>query len=208
MVRKRIKSGTALLLGVLGAALAAGAPAQIYKFTDAEGIVHYSNVKPAGRTDFKTFNFPCYASDPSCSQVNWEKVPLNTRSFASEITRAARSNAVDASLIRAIIHAESAYQPDARSPRGAEGLMQLMPAVQAEYHVDNPFDPVVNIQSGTRYLARMLELFDGDVELAAAAYNAGPEAIRRYQGVPPYPETREYVKRITILYRRYRLAGA
>ena len=181
---------------------------EVYKFVDADGIVHYTNVRPQGAVDYTTLNFPCYAADPSCHRVDWEQVPLDTRRFASEIRRAASLHAVDESLIRAIIHAESAYQADAVSPRGARGLMQLMPDTQAELEVADAFHPASNIEGGTNYLARMLNEFEGSVELAAAAYNAGPGAVRSHGGVPPYPETREYVRRVTILYRRYRLSGA
>lgn len=181
---------------------------EVYKFVDADGIVHYTNVRPQGAGDYTTLNFPCYAADPSCHRVDWEQVPLDTRRFASEIRRAASLHAVDESLIRAIIHAESAYQADAVSPRGARGLMQLMPDTQAELEVADAFHPASNIEGGTNYLARMLNEFEGSVELAAAAYNAGPGAVRSHGGVPPYPETREYVRRVTILYRRYRLSGA
>ena len=123
-----------------------------------------------------------------------------------EIQRAASAHAVDEALIRAVIHAESAYQPDAVSPRGARGLMQLMPETMAELQVSNVFHPDTNIDGGTSYLAKMLNQFGGDVELAAAAYNAGAGAVRNHGGVPPYPETREYVRRVLILYRRYRRA--
>jgi soluble lytic murein transglycosylase-like protein len=197
----------ALGLGVAGA-FVPPAQAQIYKYTDAEGIVHYSSTPPKNGEQAKAFRFPCYASDPSCSgRLDWEQVPLDTRAFGAEIRAAASQWAVDESLIRAIIHAESAYQPDALSPKGAQGLMQLMPATQQELEVPDALDPAMNIDGGTRYLAQMLELFDGDVALASAAYNAGPEAVRRHQGIPPFNETREYVRRITILHRRYRLSG-
>jgi soluble lytic murein transglycosylase-like protein len=130
-------------------------------------------------------------------------VPLNTSSYRSEIHGAAQFNAVDESLIRAIIHAESAYQPDAQSPRGAQGLMQLMPATQRKLNISDPFDPAANIEGGTRYLADLLLEFNGDIALATAAYNAGPTAVHKYGGIPPYDETREYVKRVKILYQRY-----
>jgi len=193
-----------LLLFVFFIPLAASA--QVYKWVDEDGIVNYSNVAPPKEEEFRVLNFPCYASDPKCRSVAWEKVPLNTRSFANEIRSAAEFNAVDESLIRAIIHAESAYQTDAVSPKGAQGLMQLMPATQKELNVDNPFDPEQNIQGGAIYLARLLDEFQGDVEKTAAAYNAGPGAVQRYRGVPPYDETQEYVRRVTILYRRYNQA--
>lgn len=177
--------------------------AQVYKWVDEDGIVTYSNIAPPKDQDFQTLRFPCYAADPKCRGVQWEKVPLNTRAFRTEIQSASRFNSVDESLIRAIIHAESAYQPDAQSPKGAQGLMQLMPATQAELDVSNPFDPQQNIQGGARYLSLLLAQFNGDYELAAAAYNAGPGAVSKYGGVPPYDETREYVRRVKILYRRY-----
>jgi soluble lytic murein transglycosylase-like protein len=177
--------------------------AQVYKWVDDDGIVTYSNIAPPTDQDFQVLKFPCYASDPRCRSVSWEKVPLNTRAFRSEIRSAAQHNAVEESLIRAIIHAESAYQPDAQSPKGAQGLMQLMPATQAELKVSNPFDPHDNILGGARYLSQLLDQFDGDFELAAAAYNAGPNAVNKYGGVPPYDETQEYVRRVKILYRRY-----
>lgn len=177
--------------------------AQVYKWVDENGIVTFSNIAPPENQDFKVLNFPCYASDPKCRSVAWDKVPLNTRSFSSEIQTASRFSSVEESLIRAIIHAESAYQPDAQSPKGAQGLMQLMPATQAELQVTNPFDPAANIDGGTRYLSALLDQFGGDFELAAAAYNAGPGAVNKYGGVPPYEETREYVRRVRILYRRY-----
>lgn len=181
--------------------------AEVYKFTDKDGIVHYTNVRPANQ-EVQTFSFPCYASDPTCNQLDWEKIPLNRGAFNEEIKAAAEVFAVDDALIRAIIHAESAYQPDALSPKGAQGLMQLMPATQAELQVIDVFDPVSNIEGGTLYLARLLEQFDQNVELAAAAYNAGPGAVLQYDGIPPYKETREYVRRVKILYRRYRSTGS
>ena len=178
--------------------------AEVYRFTDEDGIVHYTNVRPPGQQRVKTFSFPCYASDPTCNQLDWEKIPLNRGAFNEAIEAAADVYAVDDALIRAIIHAESAYQPDALSPKGAQGLMQLMPATQEELQVVDVFDPVSNIEGGTLYLSRLLEQFDQSVELATAAYNAGPGAVREYGGVPPYKETREYVRRVKILYRRYR----
>lgn len=177
--------------------------AQVYKWVDENGVVTFSNIAPPTDQEYSVLRFPCYAADPKCRSVRWEKVPLNTRSYRREISSAAAFNAVDESLIRAIIHAESAYQPDARSPKGAQGLMQLMPSTAADLQVGNPFDPAENIEGGTRYLSQLLAEFKGNVELATAAYNAGPNAVYKYGGVPPYDETREYVRRVTILYKRY-----
>jgi soluble lytic murein transglycosylase-like protein len=203
--------GAGWITGILTLACLLGSQsvlAEMYKFTDKDGIVHYTNVRPVGQQNVKTFSFPCYASDPRCRQLDWEKIPLNRQAYDVEIRSAAEVFTVDESLIRAIIHAESAYQPDALSPRGAQGLMQLMPATQAELQVVNVFDPLSNIEGGTLYLSRLLAEFDQSVELAAAAYNAGPGAVHQYGGIPPYEETREYVRRIKILYRRYRSADS
>jgi soluble lytic murein transglycosylase-like protein len=180
----------------------------VYKFTDKDGMVHYTNVKPIGQANIKTFSFPCYASDIKCNQLDWENIPLNRNAFADEIQAAAEVFTVDESLIRAIIHAESAYHADALSPKGAQGLMQLMPATQRELQVEDAFDPLGNIEGGTLYLSRLLQQFDQDVSLAAAAYNAGPGAVQRYGGIPPYRETKEYVRRVKILYRRYSSTGS
>jgi soluble lytic murein transglycosylase-like protein len=177
--------------------------AQVYKWVDENGIVTYSNIAPPTNQDFTVLRFPCYAADPKCRSVSWERVPLNTRAFRDEIRSASRFSSVEESLIRAIIHAESAYQTDAQSPKGAQGLMQLMPATQQQLNVSNPFDPEDNISGGARYLSRLLKQFKGDFVLAAAAYNAGPAAVEKYGGVPPYDETQEYVRRVKILYRRY-----
>jgi len=178
--------------------------AEMYKFTDKDGIVHYTNVRPVGQKNVQTFSFPCYASDSTCNQLDWESIPLNRRAFDDEIRAAAQVFTVDDSLIRAIIHAESAYQPEALSPRGAQGLMQLMPETQQELQIVDVFDPLNNIEAGTEYLSRLLSQFDNNVELSAAAYNAGPGAVHEYGGIPPYKEAREYVRRVKILYRRYR----
>lgn len=204
-----MKHGRYSLLKFIGVLLLAGlAPlsvlqAEIYKFTDKDGMVHYTNIKPANQQNVKTFSFPCYVSDPKCQQLDWERIPLNRQAFSTIIQASAEVFAIDEALIRAIIHAESAYQPEAISPQGAQGLMQLMPATQKELQVENVFDPVNNIEGGTRYLAGLMKEFDQNIELAAAAYNAGPGAVRKYGGIPPYKETREYVRRVKILYRRY-----
>jgi soluble lytic murein transglycosylase-like protein len=196
-------AGLVMIAGLFGAQ---SLWAEMYKYTDRDGIVHYTSVRPSGQENVTTFSFPCYASDTSCNQLDWESIPLNRLAYDDEILAAARVFTVDDSLIRAIIHAESAYQPEALSPRGAQGLMQLMPATQKELQIIDVFDPVSNIEGGTRYLSDLLQQFDQSVELATAAYNAGPGAVREYGGVPPYQETRDYVRRVKILHRRYRSA--
>ena len=110
---------------LLLAATPAFIQADVYKWVDENGVVTFTNIATPSKQQYQVLKIPCYASDPKCRSLSWEKVPLNTRSFSREIHGAAQINAVEESLIRAIIHAESAYQPDAQSPRGAQGLMQL-----------------------------------------------------------------------------------
>jgi len=116
--------------------------------------------------------------------------------YAAEISAAAARNGVDPAILSGLIHAESNFDPNAGSPAGAQGLTQLMPATAAGLGVANPLDPVQSIEGGARYLRQQLDHFGGDVTKALAAYNAGPGAVERFGGVPPYEETQNYVRRV------------
>jgi len=159
--------------------------------------------RPPPRGHYVVLRPGCYACSPD-SGVNWHATRLHPDKFAGEIEHAARQYRVDPALVRAVIHAESGFNPRARSHKGAQGLMQLMPATARELGVRNAMLPDENIRGGARYLAALLARFRHDITLAAAAYNAGPEAVQRYAGVPPYAETRVYVQRVRILHQRYR----
>jgi soluble lytic murein transglycosylase-like protein len=176
---------------------------EVYKFVDEDGVINYTSKRPAG-AKFTVLDFPCYASDPECSQADWNAVPLNTSAYSHLIAAAAEEFSVDSSLVRAIIHAESAFNPEAQSPKGAQGLMQLMPANQDTFEISDAFDPVQNISAGTQLLAQLMQRYDRDINSVLAAYNAGETAVDRHGGVPPYPETEEYLRRVKILHRRYR----
>jgi len=119
--------------------------------------------------------------------------------FASTVRRAATDTGLAADLLHAVIATESGYDPRARSPKGAMGLMQLMPATARDFGVVDPYDPEENIFGGARYLRTLWDRF-GDLTLALAAYNAGPDRVARYGGVPPFPETRTYLRRLRALY--------
>lgn len=128
---------------------------------------------------------------------------LDPASLQSLVTEASARNGVSPALVNAVVMAESAGNPSAISVAGAQGLMQLMPGTSASCGVSNPFDPQQNVDCGTRYLRGLLERYNENVELAVAAYNAGPGAVDQYHGVPPYAETRAYVSRVLTAYRNY-----
>jgi hypothetical protein len=125
---------------------------------------------------------------------------INGMPYGGIIRRAAQRHSVDELLVAAIVEAESSFNAGAVSPVGAVGLMQVMPATAATYGAGDPWNPAVNIDLGARYLSRLLNRFGGDLELALAAYNAGPGAVERYDGMPPYRETRAYVGKVLSRY--------
>ena len=178
----------------------------VYRY-ERDGVVHYSNRRPAGTRAKVLFTYTetCFAC-AAAPGVDWHQVALNTGAFATEVAEAAAQHGVDAALVRAVIHAESAFRKDVVSHAGAQGLMQLIPATAERFGVADPFTARQNIQGGTSYLAWLLKRFHGDVRLATAAYNAGEGAVDRHGGVPPYEETQRYVERVAILHDRYRAA--
>jgi len=179
----------------------APAQAQVYRYQDENGITVLTNVKPAPGRYQNVRNIGCYGT--CITGVDWRATPLRKAEYREEVRAAAKVHGVDAALIRAIMHAESWFDYMAVSRAGAEGLMQLMPATQVRFGVTDPFDPLDNISAGAAYLAELLSEFENDRDLAVAAYNAGESAVRKYDGIPPFPETQEYVRRVRILHARY-----
>lgn len=174
---------------------------KIYKYTNKDGVVSFSDRAPMG-TRYRVVTYSCYACNPK-SKVDWYNTPLHLQAFEYPINAAAKKYGVDPALVRAVIHAESAFKPDAVSRKGAQGLMQLMPETAEDMGVKDVMSPAQNIQGGVRYLAWLLEQHSGNTMLATAAYNAGPGAVKRHKGIPPYAETETYVRRVKILYQRY-----
>ncbi|MCC7634972.1 lytic transglycosylase domain-containing protein [Stenotrophomonas rhizophila] len=214
-------AGTAV---AVGAPVPAAAPAkprtgkagrvvngQVYSYMK-DGVRHYTSARPAQlaslgpvRTIHYSFIERCYACGANPG-VNFGSVRLNTTAFQSEISAAAREFGVEEAIVRAIIHAESAYNPTALSRAGAQGLMQLMPPTARRFGVTDSYDAAQNIRGGVQYLSWLLKRFNGNLTLAAAGYNAGEGAVDRHGGVPPYSETQYYVKRVAQLADRYRAA--
>ena len=182
---------------------------QVYSYIQ-NGVRHYTSTPPRGqsgvsamRTIKYSYMETCYACGAKPG-VNFGTVRLNTTAYNDEIHSAAKDYGVDEAIVRAIIHAESAFNPNALSRVGAQGLMQLMPATARRFGVGNAFDAGQNIRGGVQYLAWLLKRFDGNLSLAAAGYNAGEGAVDKCKGVPPYSETQRYVQRVGLLAERYR----
>ena len=184
--------------GALIAAQGAAANSAVYRFTDDRGVVHFTNAPSDSRYQLVKIR-------PKATGYS-RKAPANVPrnyGYDSLIVREARAQRLDPALIKAVIAAESNFSPRAVSRAGAQGLMQLMPKTAEQLGVEDPFHVVENVSGGTRYLREMLDRY-GDLSRALAAYNAGPNAVDHYRGIPPYPETKAYVKRVLAYYRGYR----
>ncbi len=185
----------ALAIGLWAMTSARTAEAQVYTYTDSRGVVHFSDSPVRGGS----------------SSFRWKRRPLEHRSLDARaasawdrtIAYSARTHRVSPGLVKAVIHTESAFDPRAVSPKGAQGLMQLMPLTARRLGVRNPFDPRDNIDGGTRYLRHLMDLYRGNLQLALAAYNAGEGAVETHGGIPPYGETRRYVRKVLALVSRY-----
>jgi soluble lytic murein transglycosylase len=191
-----------LVLGLLLALLplAASASGRFYKYVDARGVVHFTNVQWDQRYT-RLRELPKLSFDRA-GRASVRLRPGDARTYDPLVERVGRESGVPPALVKAVIHAESAFDPRAVSHKGAMGLMQLMPATARYLGVAEPFAADQNVAGGTRYLRTLRERF-GNWTMALAAYNAGPEAVSRFGGVPPYQETQTYVRRVLTYYRRY-----
>jgi soluble lytic murein transglycosylase-like protein len=170
------------------------ASAQIYSWRDADGQLVLSNKPRADKGEQTTYEVH------GASAIKVTTAPVSTArsaQFEAAINEHAQRQGVAADLVRAVIQAESAFNPTAVSNKGAMGLMQLMPATARDLGVRNPFDPAENIRGGVTYLKQLLDRYDNKVELALAAYNAGSGNVDKYGKVPPFKETQNYVSKIT-----------
>jgi soluble lytic murein transglycosylase-like protein len=186
-----IKHLTLLLLLALVATAQASA-GTIYSYTDENGVTHFTDLPTSPHyRPFLVFK-NSYVRDR-------DKILAHVKHHAGR-------HGIDPLLVRAVIEVESGFQPEAVSRAGAQGLMQIMPATGKELGLEAPFDPESNIEAGIRYLRQMLNQFE-TVPLALAAYNAGPNAVRRYGGIPPFAETESYVQKVFSLYLRLKGEG-
>ncbi len=186
--------------------LAQPANATIYWFTDENGVVHFSNVPTDKRyVPFAVANDAVVKKTIAGTRDRLSDTPAKVQ-YGAIIEEIARIYALESALIHAVVSAESAYNATAVSKKGAAGLMQLMPETAQRYGATDRFDPVQNLHAGTRYLSDLLKMFNGNISLALAAYNAGENNVVKYGNqIPPFQETRTYVPRVLDLYHKYRV---
>ena len=187
----------------------------IYQFKDTNGTTLLTNRKKAEYDHLKVVKATYYPDSNIHSYSNWgaseasvlPSYSRNKNAFDQLIRQAAQHHGVSEGLVKAIMHTESGFNINARSPVGAQGLMQLMPATARRFNVSNAYDPQQNIFGGVKYLSWLLKRFNGDTRLAIAAYNAGEGNVDKYGDVPPFRETRDYVKRVTSRYQNLYASG-
>ncbi|MCH4898908.1 lytic transglycosylase domain-containing protein [Pseudomonas sp. 22082] len=186
--------------GLLGCVLSVGAAqADVFVSMDAKGSYVLSNVHRPGRTYERVIR----EADAPLVSLDRQPQLIANQPYAELVSAAASANHLPEALLHAVIKSESNYNPGATSPKGAGGLMQLMPDTARELGVKDVYDPKANIQGGAKYLKRLMTLFDNDIALAVAAYNAGPDAVlSRGRVIPPFAETQRYVPSVLRQYRR------
>lgn len=177
-----------------------------YVYKESDGTVWFTNVKPTAQDSsrYKLIEIKGReTATKSCHGMNDSKLAARARNYEKAITELSKEFRVDSKLIMAVIRNESCFDRSAVSSAGAEGLMQLMPATAKSLGVSDSFNPQENIRGGTQYLSELIKKYHNNLSLALAAYNAGPGAVAKYDGVPPYPETKKYIKRVMKSYRSY-----
>lgn len=202
-------------IGFLNSSVSAYAGQTIYQFKDTNGTTLLTNKKKAEYSHLKVVKATYYPDSNIHSYSNWgaseasvlPSYSRNKNAFDQLIRQAAQQHGVSEGLIKAVMHTESGFNIKARSPVGAQGLMQLMPATARRFNVSNAYDPQQNIFAGAKYLSWLLKRFNGDTLLAIAAYNAGEGNVDKYGGIPPFRETQDYVRRVTSRYQNLYASG-
>ncbi len=192
------------LSGLIVIAWTAQSGADIYRYEDDEGIVHFTDAPTDKR--FKIFMRDLKKDRELRTKLKYAS-SVNPAEYEQLIKNCADKYGVSTSLVKAVIHAESGYNPNAVSSKGASGLMQLMPGTAKSLNVADRFNPKDNVEGGVKYLRFLLDTFRGDVSLALAAYNAGLSKVAKYGGIPPYNETRTYVNRVLSYMQTYQSSG-
>ena len=195
-------------IGFLNCTVSSYAGQTIYQFKDNNGTTLLTNKKKAEYSHLKVVKATYYPDSNIHSYSNWgsseasvlPSYSRNKNAFDQLIRQAAQQHGISEGLIKAVMHTESGFNINARSPVGAQGLMQLMPATARRFKVSNAYDPQQNILGGAKYLSWLLKRFNGNTQLAVAAYNAGEGNVDKYGGVPPFRETQDYVRRVTSRY--------
>lgn len=198
----RIAVTAAMTTTALSLALSSPVRADIYKYEDPDGTVHFTDAPTDKR--FKIFMRDIKKDKKLRTAFKLPGFARNPAEFEPIINSCSREYGVDSSLIKAVIHAESGYNPTAVSSKGAQGLMQLMPKTAQGLKVADSFNPQDNIRGGVRYLRFLLDTFKGNESLAVAAYNCGLNNVAKYGGIPPYPETQTYVAKVLSYRNNYR----
>ncbi|PTR15721.1 uncharacterized protein DUF4124 [Nitrosospira sp. Nsp2] len=192
-----------LLAAFIAFGLATPAGAEIYSFTDENGVMHFSNV-PTDERYVPLTGPNAGVKRAITGSSNTAVEPRTKAKYGGIIEEIARAYGLESALIHAVVSVESAYRVTAVSKKGAGGLMQLMPETAQRYGVTDRFDPVQNLHGGARYLSDLLKMFNGDMRLTLAAYNAGENNVLKYGNqIPPFQETRAYVPKVMELYRKY-----
>ncbi len=177
-----------------------------YVYKESDGTVWFTNVKPTAQDSSRYKLIEVKGRETatkSCVGMNDRKLAARAANYQDHISKYAREYRIDSNLIMAVIRNESCFDKSAVSTAGAEGLMQLMPATAKSLGVSDSFSPQQNIRGGTEYLAGLVKKYNSNLSLALAAYNAGPGSVAKYDGVPPFPETQKYIKRVMKSYQAY-----